>query len=236
MSEASSIVTLALPPEEFVLHRTLREIPDARFVFEQLAHRCSERELPFVWVRGARSAPLKATLSTDPDVERATLLSESASESLYWIDWNTTVPVVLRSLLRTSGSLLNLTGTREGWSFRILYPSRSHVSAAVDALHADAITFDVTSIRAVDGKAGAKYGLTAKQWEAMQLADRLGYFSVPRETNLTDVAAELGISHQAFSARLRRGFASLVGRALALEPSSFRVPKSRNRDLSDASR
>lgn len=213
----SSIITLTLPPEEFVLHQTLREIPDARFVFEQVAHRCAERVLPFVWVRGTRSAPLGSTLSADPDVERATLLSELASESLYWVNWNTTVPTFLRTLLQTSGSLLNLAGTREGWSFRILYPSRRHVSAAVDALNSATITFGITSIRAVDGKPGAKYGLTAKQWEAMRLADRLGYFNVPRETTLTGVAAELGISQQAFSARLRRGFASLVGQALALE-------------------
>lgn len=217
MSEASSIVTLTFPPEGFVLHHTLRELPDARFAFEQVAHRCSEGMESLVCVRGTSPATLEATLPTDPDVENATLLGESTSESLFWMKWNTTVQEFLEVLLHPSGSLLNLSGTNEGWSFRLLYPSRSHVSSAVDALNSSAITFDVGSIRTVDGNPGVKYGLTAKQWEAMRMAARLGYFQVPRETNLTGVAAELGISHQAFSARLRRGFSSLVRQALVLE-------------------
>jgi len=42
----------------------------------------------------------------------------------------------------------------------------------------------------------------------------IGYFTVPKRAEIADVAAELGVSPQAVSRRLRRGYASLVASTL----------------------
>lgn len=52
--------------------------------------------------------------------------------------------------------------------------------------------------------------VTGEQREAVLTALELGYYEVPRHANLADVAAELGISHQALSERLRRAHGGLV--------------------------
>ncbi len=41
-----------------------------------------------------------------------------------------------------------------------------------------------------------------------------GYYDVPREASLTDLAERLDVSHQALSERLRRGHGNLVKHAL----------------------
>ena len=56
--------------------------------------------------------------------------------------------------------------------------------------------------------------LTPAQREILELALDRGYFAIPRETNLMELAEELGISDQAVNERLRRGTAKVVLSAL----------------------
>ncbi len=64
-----------------------------------------------------------------------------------------------------------------------------------------------------------RYGLTDPQHEALRLALEAGYFDVPRETTLSVLASDLEVSSQALSARLRRGQASVLERALGDDPT-----------------
>lgn len=52
--------------------------------------------------------------------------------------------------------------------------------------------------------------LTSKQREAVRLAFERGYFTVPREVSLTELADELEISRQAFTHRLQRGLYGIL--------------------------
>lgn len=56
-----------------------------------------------------------------------------------------------------------------------------------------------------------QWDLTPAQREALALAHEMGYFSVPRETTASEVAAALGIGKSAFLERLRRGQQSVFG-------------------------
>ena len=70
-----------------------------------------------------------------------------------------------------------------------------------------------------DSRAEA-YGVTAKQREALALAAAEGYFAVPRETNLTDLAEELDITRQSLSRRMARGQRTLLNNTLLRESPS----------------
>ncbi|PCR90341.1 helix-turn-helix domain-containing protein [Natrinema ejinorense] len=52
--------------------------------------------------------------------------------------------------------------------------------------------------------------MTPKQWEALELADDLGYYERPRRTDLETLASELSISKSAVSQRLRAAEATLI--------------------------
>ena len=57
--------------------------------------------------------------------------------------------------------------------------------------------------------------LTARQFEALEVARELGYYDVPRTASLADVAAELECSESAASTLLRSAEAALVDAAVA---------------------
>ena len=57
--------------------------------------------------------------------------------------------------------------------------------------------------------------LTRRQFEAIGIARRLGYYEVPREASLADVAGKLGVSESAASSLLRKVEAALVDAALS---------------------
>ncbi|QLG64066.1 helix-turn-helix domain-containing protein [Halorarum salinum] len=56
--------------------------------------------------------------------------------------------------------------------------------------------------------------LTARQREVLAAADEMGYYEVPRQGALADVADALGLSEATVSAHLRKAERSLVTRAL----------------------
>ncbi|ODR82855.1 DNA-binding protein [Haladaptatus sp. W1] len=59
-----------------------------------------------------------------------------------------------------------------------------------------------------------QHELTEQQHETLRSAMEWGYYEIPRRATATDLAEELGVSHQAISERLRRGHRCLVERGL----------------------
>jgi predicted DNA binding protein len=62
---------------------------------------------------------------------------------------------------------------------------------------------------AEDDPVAKRWSITPAQEEALRTALEMGYFSVPREADAGEVAAELGVGKSAFLERLRRGQAGL---------------------------
>lgn len=58
-------------------------------------------------------------------------------------------------------------------------------------------------------------GLTDRQYEALRIAYELGYFDIPRQASLEDVAAELDISPSSVSERLRRAQTQIIEETVA---------------------
>lgn len=58
-------------------------------------------------------------------------------------------------------------------------------------------------------------GLTDRQHEALRIAYERGYFDIPRQASLEDVAAELDISPSSVSERLRRAQTQLIEETVA---------------------
>jgi predicted DNA binding protein len=93
---------------------------------------------------------------------------------------------------------------------RVLYPRRSLFSKTHDFCAEHNLAFEVSSIRELDEDPAGRYGLTSAQYEILAEASDRGYFEVPREVDLAELADALGITHQAASERLRRATDALV--------------------------
>ncbi|MGM0590036.1 MAG: helix-turn-helix domain-containing protein [Halobacteriota archaeon] len=90
------------------------------------------------------------------------------------------------------------------------------LSSTHDFCEDHGLAFDIESIRELDGEPAGRYGLTSDQYDALVTAFERGFFQVPREVTLEDLAGELDISHQALSERLRRGTDALVEDTLVI--------------------
>ena len=74
-----------------------------------------------------------------------------------------------------------------------------------------------TGADGVETSGPARTAMTDAQHEALVTAHEMGYFDVPRNATLADVADQLGVAPPSLSERLRRAQSHLVGRLRAAE-------------------
>ena len=84
---------------------------------------------------------------------------------------------------------------------------------------------DVLEVGTYDRRLGTVTGgLTDRQFEALETASELGYYAVPREASLSDVAAELDIAPSTASELLRRAESRVLPRLVGADGPS-RTPE-----------
>lgn len=213
------IVQGTIPAAEFVLAETLTALPTAVFKCERLVISGDKAVMPLLWVNDGEAEEVSQALAADPTVETVELLSTVDGEHLYRMEWIGQIDLILQMLTSSKATIMDASGTGEQWFFRILYPSRDALSQTTEFGEEHGLTFDITTIRELDGEPAGRYGLTEAQYEALAQAVESGYYNIPRENNLEDVAAALDISHQALSERIRRATLALIEDTILIEPS-----------------
>jgi len=112
------------------------------------------------------------------------------------------------------GAILEAHGTSEKWTFRIVFPDRDAVSATYDACGEHDIEVEQLTGPAESPLLGG-FSLTDEQFTTVEAAVNSGYYDIPRQTTLAELATDLDVSHQALSERLRRGHRTLIESVLA---------------------
>jgi hypothetical protein len=136
-----------------------------------------------------------------------TRLTEAASSSINYHRW-------------TDGKAVFLSAEREvgGWTVEAYFPDRSVLQQFEASCKANGVQFDLLKLSNSDGLQDTQqFGLSDVQAETLLTALERGYYSVPRQVNLGELAAPLDVSHQAVSERLRRGVGSLIGSTVATQ-------------------
>jgi predicted DNA binding protein len=215
----STIAELELPATEFALADTFAAVPDLQVEVDQVVAYDRDRVLPFAWV-GAESTPLSEVadrLDADPSVAEVRQLADVGGERLYEMNWVSAVRLILHVVHEQSGTVQSATGRDGRWSLKILFPERASLSATDEFCAEEGIPFDVTGVYELTDRRRSRFGLTPEQHESLLRAAEMGYYAVPRESTLSEVADRLGITHQALSERIRRGHRQLVRGALAVD-------------------
>ncbi|AWB28324.1 helix-turn-helix domain-containing protein [Halococcoides cellulosivorans] len=110
-----------------------------------------------------------------------------------------------------SAVFLDGTRTRDCWRFRIQFPDENSFQRYVEYCDEHPVTFRPTRLSRTDpATASERFGLTPGQRQLLSDAQERGFFEVPRECTLEELAVDAPVSHQALSERLRRGMGSLV--------------------------
>lgn len=204
------IVRGSVPAEEFALNHTLASLPEIEIECERIVQSGEEKIMPLLWLRHPDRAAVDEALSEDPTVASVECLSAFEDEYLFQMEWVDHVHLLIQMIANGQATILDAYGWSVRWHLRVLYPDREHLSATHGFAEDHGLSFDIHSLRELEGEPAGRYGLTDSQYRALVLAARRGYFEVPREATLEDLADELGVSHQSLSGQLRRALGALV--------------------------
>ncbi|UPV72943.1 helix-turn-helix domain-containing protein [Halorussus limi] len=208
------ITEFVVSADDFLLARTLEAVPGAHAEIERVAVE-DESVTPFLWVSGVDFEAFEAALDDDPSVEDPSVIETHDDQRLYYVRWECNTGGIVYAVSDAGATVLRATSDGTDWTVEILFPDAENLSAFQDYAAAHGLSFDLKRLdKSAHPEALGKYGVTDEQYEALVTAYRQGYFSVPRETDLEGLADELGISKNAASARLHRGYENLVGNTL----------------------
>lgn len=158
---------------------------------------------------------LEEDLDDQPLIHEYVALESAYAESRYRISLDGDPTGVYAHLvdLRTHPTGAVVTG--RGWKVSARFADRSDLDAFRTACEETTVEFRPLRLFETEANPVDDYGLTAPQHEALRVAARMGYFDVPRNADLSDLADELDTTTSALSERLRRGQRQLIERTIA---------------------
>lgn len=201
------IVELTLDPEGFPLGQLLTADPGLYVRFEKVVP-IGDQVVPLAWVWGSDMDAFDQRVRASNYVVSLEHLGQTGDRMLYAIEWQVPPDAFFEALIDSNGSILDSFGhSDQDWEFRLLFPTNDQLSTFHDACRDRDIVFNVTRLHELNdsGIQQDVHGLTDKQREALKKALDRGYFALPQQVTLAELATEFDISQQALSERLRRG-------------------------------
>ncbi|MDL5363569.1 helix-turn-helix domain-containing protein [Halalkalicoccus sp. NIPERK01] len=206
---SATIAEIEIPVESFAMARTLGRLDGVAAEVQEIV---ADDDLvsPFVWFDGADPDELGAAFEEDPSIRSyRQLTAKDDGGVLYEMVWTDDVEFLVRATA-TDGAVLSATSEDDRWLFRVLFPTREDVSRVYDACRTDGLEARLARIYEVDTSQRGPALLTDQQYETLVTAFEHGYYDVPREKSLSQIAEELDVSHQALSERLRRAHRAVI--------------------------
>ena len=209
----ATVMEFTSPADEFPLGTVFENVPEATIELERLIPH-ETLIIPYFWVRGGEAEDIEAAFEAHAGVVDVRLIDSVEDEFLMRAEWEGEYFGILNALAKANIAVLTGVGTKDGWDFEVRGESREAISEFRTSCQNHDIPIEITAVHALLPIQGDRYELTDTQREALVLAYERGYFDSPRETSLEEIAAELGITQQSLSSRLRRGHRRLIAGTL----------------------
>lgn len=200
---------VSLPTDAFILGTVFEHHPGTHVELDHVVPVESDDVLPYFWLTADDDETVAGTLRSLRGTESLHRLAENRDSVLFEASWAAGKNRAGPALKTGHSGCLAATGTSEGWDLQMRFADNETLVAFNQALTEQGISVTLTRVAEFTADPGPAQ-LSAEQREALALADRHGYFEVPRACTISDLAAKAGISNSAFSERLRRGVAGLV--------------------------
>ncbi|QSW98988.1 helix-turn-helix domain-containing protein [Haloterrigena alkaliphila] len=217
----TTVVELEIPADRLGADRTFDRVP----TFECQIDGLIGDSPPLVWVAGPDRQSVREALEADPSVDVIASLADEqepvgsgddleGDRWLFRLDFGADFKLFERIVAENDGAILSVRAEASTWSVKMLFHERTSLSTCHSLFEQYDFQVQVTRLAGIDDLTSARTPLTQTQYETICKAHELGYFDVPREITLKELAAELDVSHQALSERLRRSHAALVSAEL----------------------
>ncbi|MFB6304058.1 MAG: bacterio-opsin activator domain-containing protein [Haloferacaceae archaeon] len=215
----TSIAEFTLPPSGFPLGRVFDGRPDVTLELDRVVP-SGDTVMPYFWVRDP-DGDLDGILQVFdglPELRSITLMEDLGQDGLYRAEWDPEHMGIMRAIPATGVTVVSASGSKRGWTFELRAPTGAAFAEFQRYCAANDIDVSLARLRQLSETAvGNEYGLTPRQREALLLAYDEDYYSEPRGTDQATLADRLGITRQALSSRLRRGYRTLLENTLLRE-------------------
>jgi len=211
----SVIVKLNFWSDDMVLAETFSSVSGVELRDYRAIAADPHRPHLFFWTRAPDFDRFESAMATDETVAEYECYGErthvSETERLYRIHVSEATEVVLYpAWVQSKGDVID-GGYADGrWYGRMRFSDREGIDRLRRSL--DDSTVDLSIEAVYTGPETVSAALTDQQRRTLALAAEQGYFDIPREASLADLANELDISQQAVSERLRRAYRTLADR------------------------
>lgn len=213
----AAIAKFEIASTAFPLGRLFLDLPDIRMELDRVVP-TQPAIIPYIWVMNASESDIEdveAAADEIREIDDIRRIDEVDGRYLINLKWASAYHGILAALTEMDGTLISGMGSAERWTFEVRSEDRATISAFQDRCRDLDISVTLTSLHELSStQRDSEYGLTAPQRDALVRAFERGYYESPRETSLDALAEELGITGQAFGARLRRGIHRLIGSTL----------------------
>ncbi|ADD04458.1 HTH-10 family transcription regulator [Natrialba magadii ATCC 43099] len=212
----SVIAEFTLPADAFALGDTFDRIGEATIEVERLATHSREWIMPFLWVSDCDIDAMAAALESDSSIEEFELLDQKEDIAYLNVHWTEPVQQLVDEIVNQHGIIQEAQATDGRWFLKLKFVSQTAVKGFQRYFQEKEYTFELQRIYDGTAPREREYELTTEQREALVVGLELGYFAIPRNAQISDLADELGISTNAVSQRLRRATANLTQNTLVV--------------------
>lgn len=212
----TSIVEVAVPAADLALEETFQTAPDLTVESIQAATADGDAALSALTVEGGDE--VERTIRRDATVESASALATLAEESVLQVDWTTSTADRIHVIHPNDGVVLEARGTDGTWCFRVLFGECEATEAWYRDCRDSDLRMDVESVHDPTTTVWSRdSGLSEKQYATLESALERGFYEVPRQVTLQELAAEFHVSHQALSERLSRAHRTTISNVVSGE-------------------
>lgn len=207
----SIVAELQIRSAGMVLASTLDRVPEMELDLITEVATDPERPYLFVWASGGDLDGFEAAMVEDATVAEVEAYTHLEDRSLYRIQVSGATEVVTYpDWVEFGVNLLEATWRDGWWHLQLRVPERDALGRIREWCSEHGVDLEVDGVF-TGGPPGSSHAeLTPEQREVLRRADELGYFDIPRQHTMADLAADLGLSSQAVSERLRRSYRTLV--------------------------
>jgi len=203
-----------VPAGGFPLGRVFEQWPGVTLELDRVVP-TGDTVMPYFWVHfhgdTTDFVAVEKLFDGLPEIRSAMLIEDLGSRGLFRAVWHPEYMGIMRAIPATELTVVSATGSNEGWTFELRGKNGEQFSKFRELCHGDDIEIELTRLHHLSEMTTAsEYELTPEQEEALLLAFEEGYYDDNGGKSMETLAKTLGISRQAFSSRLRRGYRNLI--------------------------
>lgn len=200
----ATVAVVTIPADEMALSDTLGQLPECHFRVEETAFTDTD-DFVHLWITCDDCSSIGGVLDADSSVRDHSIVKEAGAEQLYRVELTDRMLLPREVIHRVDGTISEAYGHDGEWTLEVRFADREAVSKTAEQFDRFDVEATYESITELDQDAGELPNrVTGRQREVLRTAIDEGYYEIPRQVTLEELAEELDVSHQALSECLRR--------------------------------